>query len=353
MESLKEPLDAERVAKNIVHAFSTPYLIEGNEIFASFSIGISIFPDDGMDTETLLQSADAAMYQAKDEGKHRAKFYAPHMRAQSLERIHLQKQLSHALEENQFFLQYQPQVNYLTGEISSVEALLRWKHPSLGLISPARFIPIAEETGLILPIGEWVLRTAFAQARAWQDADLPSIRVAVNLSNLQFKQPDIALTVQKAIDDVGVLPSLLEIELMENIVFRDSDALFGNLYKLRSTGVSLAMDDFGAGFSTLGYLAHIPFDRIKIDQRLVATLEDPRDAAIVSGIITICNNLNLEVVAEGVETAVQLEFCASKGCKFFQGWYYSPSVDADRITQYLQYGVPWGGQKNSAHETSA
>jgi diguanylate cyclase (GGDEF)-like protein/PAS domain S-box-containing protein len=345
LEGLKEPLDAERVAKDIVHAFSQPYLIDGNEIRVSFSIGISIFPEDGIDSETLLQSADAAMYRAKDEGKHRTKFYAPHMRAQSLERINLQRQLSHALEENQFFLQYQPQVNYLTGEIASVEALLRWQHPSLGLVSPARFIPIAEETGLILPIGEWALRTAFAQARHWQDSDLKPVRVAVNLSSLQFKQPDIAMTIQKAIDDLGVHPSLLEIELMENIVFRDSDVSFSNLHNLRSTGVSLAMDDFGAGFSTLGYLAHIPFDRIKIDQRLVATLEDPRDAAIVSGIITICNNLNLEVVAEGVETIKQLRFCASKGCNFFQGWFYSPAVDAARITEYMQSGVPWNVQK--------
>jgi EAL domain-containing protein (putative c-di-GMP-specific phosphodiesterase class I) len=298
-----------------------------------------------MDTETLLQSADAAMYHAKDEGKHRAKFYVPHMRAQSRERIQLQKQLSHALEEEQLFLQYQPQINHQTGEIVCVEALLRWKHPSLGLVSPARFIPIAEETGLILPIGEWVLRTAFAQAREWQDFDSKSVRVAVNLSNLQFKQPDIALTVKRTIDDVEVRPNLIEIELMENIVFRDSDASFGNLNNLRSTGVSLAMDDFGAGFSTLGYLAHIPFDRIKIDQRLVATISNPRDAAVVSGIITICNNLNLEVVAEGVETISQLDFCASRGCNFFQGWYYSPAVDAARITEYLQHGTPWNGHK--------
>jgi diguanylate cyclase (GGDEF)-like protein/PAS domain S-box-containing protein len=343
LENLGEPLDAEKVVGEVFQAFSRPFVIEGNEIRVSFSIGVSIFPDDGDDPETLLQSADAAMYRAKDEGKQRARFHVPNMRVQSLERIHLQKQLYRALERDQLFLEYQPQIDHSTRGITGLEALLRWRHPDLGLVSPARFIPIAEETGLILPIGEWVLRTAFSQAREWQDAGFNSVRVAVNLSSLQFKQSDIALTIQRMMRDLKVTPSSIEIELMENIVFRDSDASFGNLESLRSTGVSIAMDDFGAGFSTLGYLADIPFDRIKIDQRLVAKIDNPRDAAVVSGIITICNNLNLEVIAEGVETAGQLQFCSSRGCNFFQGWYYSPATTAANVTRYLRGGAPWQG----------
>lgn len=346
LDGLNKPLDAERVANNILQIFLKPFLIDGKEITVSFSVGISVFPEDGVDTQEILQSADAAMYQAKQEGKHRAKFYAPYMRAQSLERILLQTQLNHALEKNQLFLQYQPQVNYQTGEIIGVEALLRWNHPELGLVSPAKFIPIAEETGLILPIGEWVLQTACEQAYQWQDAYFRSMRVGINLSNLQFKQPDIVQTIQKIIRDSRVSPDLLEIELNENIIFRDADTSFSNIHKLRSTGVALAMDDFGAGFSTLGYLAHIPFDRIKIDQKLVANIGDSKDAAVVSGIITICTNLNLEVIAEGVETSSQLIFCASKGCNFFQGWYYSPAVDSSKITQYLVQGAPWKNKLN-------
>jgi EAL domain-containing protein (putative c-di-GMP-specific phosphodiesterase class I) len=344
LENLNEPLDSEKVANNIIRAFSEPYLIEGREIVLSFSVGISIFPNDGTDTETLLQSADAAMYQAKEEGKHRAKFYAPYMRAQSLERISLQKYLNHALDEKQFFLQYQPQVNYQTGRIIGLEALLRWWHPELGLVSPNKFIPIAEETGLILPIGEWVLQAVCDQIHQWRSANLDSVRVGVNLSNLQLKQPGIAQTVKNAIDTSGIPPDSLEIELMENIVFRSADSSFSNLYDLKSIGVNLAMDDFGAGFSTLGYLAHIPFDRIKIDQKLVSNIENTKDAAVVSGVITICNNLNLEVLAEGVETKDQLAFCVSKGCNYFQGWYYSRAVDPSDIEHYLNNGAPWKKQ---------
>jgi len=275
-----------------------------------------------------------------EEGKQRVKFYAPYMRTQSLERIELQAQLSHALNEKQLFLQYQPQVNYRTGEMIGVEALLRWKHPKLGLVSPSKFIPIAEDTGLILPIGEWVLQSACEQVRKWQNMNMP-IRVAVNVSDLQLKQTNIVQTIQNAIDNHQVRPDLLEIELVENIVFRNADSSFENLHRLKSIGIALAMDDFGAGFSTLGYLAHIPFDRIKIDQKLVANINNAKDAAVVSGIITICNNLNLEVLAEGVETKDQLTFCVSKGCNFFQGWYYSRAVAPPKITQYLSKNIPW------------
>ncbi len=338
LDALGDPLEAELVADNILRAFSAPYPIHDKEIMISFSIGISIFPTDGMDAHLLLQSADAAMYRAKDEGKRRVKLFVPFMREQSLERVQLQTQLTHALEQNQFFLQYQPQVHVESGKMIGVEALLRWRHPELGLVPPNKFIPIAEETGLILPIGEWVLRTACEQAQVWKPHDL---RVAINLSHLQLKQPHILKTIQDAIIDFEVPPALLEIELTENIVFHTTGTSFGDLYNLKSLGISLAMDDFGSGFSTLGYLAHIPFDRIKIDQRLVANVHDPKDAAVVSGVFDICRNLGLDVLAEGVETREQLEFCTSRGCGYFQGWYYSRPVEASAITDYLLHGYPW------------
>lgn len=339
LDELHDPAEAELVAENIFRAFSKPYRIADQEVILSFSIGVSIFPTDGDESNVLLQASDAAMYRAKQEGKRRIKYYAPHMRKLSLERAQIQSELNHALDEDQLFLQYQPQVNSRTGEIIGVEALVRWQHPELGLVSPEKFIPIAEETGLILPIGEWILKTACKQAQKWHAAH--TFRVGVNLSNLQLKQPAIIRTIKDVIDQYGISPDLLEIELTENIVFQDADASFDDLYRLKSLGVSLAMDDFGSGFSTLGYLAHIPFDRIKIDQNLVSNIHHPKDAAVVAGIIAICNNLDQEVVAEGVETIDQLDFCTSRGCNYFQGWYYSPAVDHSEITNYLTQGVPW------------
>ncbi|HSG42697.1 MAG TPA: EAL domain-containing protein [Anaerolineales bacterium] len=339
LDEIHEPAEAELVAKNIQKTFSKPYQIADQEVIISFSVGVSIFPADGDESNVLLQSSDAAMYQAKQEGKRRIKYYAPHMRKLSLEKAQLQTELSHALDEDQLYLQYQPQVNSQTGEIIGVEALVRWQHPKLGLISPEKFIPIAEETGLILPIGEWILETACKQAQKWHAAY--TFRVGVNLSNLQLKQPTIIKTIQDTIAQYDISPELLEIELTENTMFQDADASFDDLYRLKSLGILLAMDDFGTGFSTLGYLAHIPFDRIKIDQNLVSNIHNPKDAAVVAGIIAICNNLDLEMVAEGVETKEQLIFCSSRGCNYFQGWYYSPAVEATQITSYLTQGVPW------------
>ncbi|HKJ37615.1 MAG TPA: EAL domain-containing protein [Anaerolineales bacterium] len=339
LDELKDPAEAEQVADHILRSFSKPYQVADEEINISFSIGVAIFPTDGDESHVLLQSSDAAMYQAKREGKRRIKYYASHMRERSLEKLNLQSQLSHALDQDQLFLQYQPQVNGETGEIIGVEALVRWRHPELGLIPPEEFISVAEETGLILPIGEWILHTACEQAKKWHD--LHKLRVAVNLSNLQLRQPTMVKTVKDVLEQFDISPDLLEIELTENIVFQNADTSFDELYQLKSLGVLLAMDDFGTGFSTLGYLAHIPFDRIKIDQKLISNIDNPKDAAVVSGIIAICRNLNLEVIAEGVETDEQLAFCSSKGCNFFQGWYYSPAVDASEITRYLVEGVPW------------
>jgi len=340
LDEIRRPMDAEHVAQNIISAVSRTLTVGDKEVIVSMSVGISIFPDDGTDVHTLLQLADAAMYSAKVEGKHRFKYFASYMREQSLERLDMQAQLNHALELEQFFIQYQPQVDCTTGKIIGVEALLRWRHPELGLVSPGKFIPLAEESGLIIPIGRWVLNTVCQQIRKWSDAGI-RLRAAVNFSNLQLRQPDTVKMVQEAIEHAGISSELLEIELTENIVFQTAGSSFDELLGLKSTGIVLSMDDFGAGFSTLGYLAQLPFDRIKIDQRLVANIRDPREAAIVSGVIAICKSLNLELIAEGVETLEQLDFCTSRGCTLFQGWYYSPAVDPLKIEQYVLHGIPF------------
>lgn len=340
IDDLVDPRNAAMVANKILQAFSKPILVQDKEVFLGLSIGISIFPNDGQDAQFLLQAADAAMYHAKEEGKSRFSFYSVDMRSQSLERLALATQLRQALDRNEFFLEYQPQINSLTGELIGVEALIRWEQPQLGTVPPGQFISLAEETGLIVPIGEWVLRTACQQGSEWQK--IAPLRVAVNLTDRQLRQLDLPDMIKSALADSGFSPKLLELELTENIVFQNAREAFRSLYLIKDIGPQLAVDDFGTGYSTLGYLAQFPFDRLKIDQRLAPNIaSDPKDAAIVSGIITIGQNLGMQVIAEGVETPEQLSFYETQGCFDFQGWYYSRAVSAEKITEYLKQGTRW------------
>ena len=337
LASLHNTSNAAQVAEAIRQAFSKPFIIDEKQLTISFSIGISIFPKDGDNAPTLLQLADAAMYKAKNEGKNRAKFYSSDMRQQSEERVQILSYLQYALQRNEFFLVYQPQFESENGHCIGAEVLLRWQHPKLGQVQPNRFIAIAEETGLILPIGEWVLKTACEQIKIWQDIAPDDFHVAVNLSNLQMKQPNILSKLENIIQATGINPSILEIELLENIVFESPEAALELLFRLKALGVKLAIDDFGTGYSMLGYLARFPFDHLKIDQRIAPNiLVEPKEAAIVSGIISISQQLGLTVIAEGIETKKQLDFFQSIGCKYFQGWYFSREVDADTITKLLQ-----------------
>ena len=272
IDELKNPKDSVLVANNILQAFSKPILVQDEELLLSFNMGISIFPDDGHDTKSMLQAADAAMYEAKKEGKNRFKFYSSDMRIQSLERFTLSSQLYHALERGELFLEYQPQVDCQSGKLVGVEALLRWRHPEMGLVSPNRFIPLAEENGMILSIGEWVTKTACKQGHDWQKVSKDPIWVSINLSNLQLKQPDLAALIKNTLEQTCFSPQLLELELTENIVFQNASASFEKLHQLKSLGVQLAIDDLGTGYSTLGYLAHFPIDRLKIDQRLAVIM---------------------------------------------------------------------------------
>jgi diguanylate cyclase (GGDEF)-like protein/PAS domain S-box-containing protein len=346
MDDLDDPRNAALVANKILQLFSHPLTVQDRQVFLTLSIGISIFPNDGHDAHVLLQSADAAMYHAKGEGKNRFSFYSADMRSQSLERIALASEFRNALDHEEFFLLYQPQVNSFSGELIGVEALVRWQHPALGIVPPSQFIPLAEETGLIIPLGEWILQNACQQGKRWQE--ISPLRVAVNISDRQLKHANLRHAIRGTLDDTGFPPHLLEVELTENIIFRNARDSFRRLYGLMELGVQMSVDDFGTGYSTLGYLAHFPFNRLKIDQRLAPNItSDPRDAAIIAGIITIGDNLGMQVIAEGVETSEQLSFYESQGCFDIQGWYYSKPVSSDKITEYLEQGNTW--KKDDPH----
>ena len=337
LDTIQDTANAAQTSEAILQAFSKPFQVNEKELTVSFSIGMTIFPKDSNNAAKLLQFADTAMYKAKDEGKNRAKFYSSDMREQTEERIQIISYLQYACEKNELFLVYQPQYDAETNRCIGVEALLRWNHPKLGVVSPGRFIDLAEETGLILPIGEWVFKTACEQSARWQAIAPDDFHVAINLSNLQLKQPKIFEQLEKIISTTHVNPAMLEIELLENIVFQNPEQAITQLFKLKALGVKLAIDDFGTGYSMLGYLARFPFDHIKLDQRIAPNiLSDPKEAAIVSGIISISQQLGLTVIAEGIETKTQLDFYRSLGCNYFQGWHFSRAVDADAITEILQ-----------------
>ena len=340
LDDLKEERAAVLVANNILQAFLVTIDVQGRDISLRASMGISIYPRDGSDAQFLMQASDAAMYHAKNEGKNRFMLYSSDMRMESLERISITGHLRQAIRNDEFFVEYQPQIDIKTGKMLGVEALIRWEQPELGLIPPNQFIPFAEESGLIIPIGEWLLKTVLEQGHRWQE--IKPLQIAVNLSELQLKQPDLLYVLQGLLDSTKFPPELLELELTENVVFQNISGASEKLFQLKSLGLRLAVDDFGTGYSTLGHLAHFPFDRIKIDQKLAPNIPtDPKDAAIVAGIITISENLDLEVIAEGVETDEQLAFYQSRNCHIFQGWYFSRAVSADTITEYLMNGHNW------------
>ena len=336
LDAIQNPASAAQTAEAILYAFSEPFEFEEIRLTISFSIGIAIFPRDGINAAELLQFADAAMYKAKDEGKNRAKFYSIDMRKQTEERVQIISYLQYACEKDEFFLTYQPQYDVDENRCVGVEVLLRWNHPKLGILSPGRFIDFAEETGLILPIGEWVLKTACKQIREWDAIAPDDFHIAVNFSNLQLKQPNLLDHIEKTLRNSPMSSPRLEIELVENIVFQNPEEALERLFKLKALGIKLAIDDFGTGYSMLGYLAHFPFDHLKIDQRIAPNIiNDPKEAAIVSGIISISHELGLKVIAEGIETKAQLDFYRSLGCQYFQGWYFSREVDAATVTQML------------------
>lgn len=332
--------DANTIAEKLLNALRAPFNLEGRSLRVGSSIGIAIYPDDGEDSDTLLKNADAALYQAKSNGRNTYCCYNRTVTAETAEWLMLEAHLHHALERQEFVLYYQPQVNVVTGQTTRMEALLRWIHPEMGMVSPMRFIPLAEETGLIVPLGEWVLRTACAQAKEWQLSGLPPVRVAVNLSTQQLRQPQFANVVRQILQETGLDPQYLELEITETAVMKNLEMTKCILDELHQMGVSIALDDFGTGYSSLSYLKAFPLQTLKIDQSFVRDLTtDPNDRAIVTAIIALGKVLNLNLVAEGVETSVQKEVLRSLDCQEMQGFWFSRPLSANAATHHLKNSV--------------
>ncbi len=335
--------DLERVenALNVAHrvkeAMRRPFLIEGHEIFVTASIGISLFPEDGDDCDSLLKYADTAMYHAKNCGKNNAKLYSSSLTMQIMSHVKLEVGLRKALKNEELYLLYQPQIDVRSSEIVGVEALVRWRHPERGIISPTEFIPLAEETGLIVPIGEWVLRTACNQARMWQRLTQRQVRMAVNLSAKQFKDENLTQIVISALHDTGLEPKLLELELTEGTLMDDAMATMATLEQLRGIGVYLSIDDFGTGYSSMNYLKRFDVRALKIDKSFISGLpQDSENAAITRAIIAMAHGLKMVVVAEGVETDEQLVLLEQYGCDMVQGYYLGHPSPHESITLMLQ-----------------
>lgn len=327
---------AERIANNILDVISQPVEIVGRELTISVSIGICTYPKGSRDVEGLMKNADTAMYRAKDTGRNNYQFYTTEMDEQAYERLAMEQDLRKAIERNELLLYYQPQADLITGKIVGIEALLRWKHPVHGMVSPAQFIPLAEETQLIIPIGEWVLRTACKQNKLWQESGFPKLRVAVNLSASQFQHGNLISMVSEVLQETGLEPHYLELEITESIAMQHVDHVIETLKRLSQLGIEISIDDFGTGYSSLNYLKLFPIHRLKIDQSFVHDITtDPLDAAIADSIIAMAHSLGLKVIAEGVETAEQLKHLRQKQCDEMQGYYFSRPLSVEGLQEIL------------------
>ena len=325
------------IVQRLMDSVAQPMMLGNRELFVTCSIGVAVFPTDGAPAENLVEHADIAMYRAKKMGRNNYQFYTPAMNEDAHERVRIESALRNALARDQFVLHYQPQVDLASGKIVGMEALIRWNHPELGMVSPSRFITVAEETGLIVAIGAWVMRTACAQNKAWQDAGLGPLRVAVNLSARQFGAPNLLANVRSTLEQSGLAPDCLEIELTESLFMSDVSLAVETLHSLKALGVNLSIDDFGTGYSSLSYLSSFPIDVLKIDRSFVADItRDANDAAIVASIIALAHNLKLAVIAEGVETAEQLAYLRAHGCDEMQGFFFSCPLTADDFEAVLR-----------------
>lgn len=331
-----EPGDVAALAQKIIELFHAPFQLEALQLRVTASIGIALFPDDGHDVDVLLKHADVAMYAAKESGRNCFQFYSPDMGLRVEHRVELETTLRFAVEQGQFEVYYQPKVDLRSGRASGVEALIRWHHPQRGLVAPDLFIPIAEETGLIVPIGQWVLHTACTQMVAWHKQGFDNLSVAVNLSAYQFKQKDLAQMVERVLAETGLPAKFLELELTESSLMADSDAVYAVLCELKAIGISLALDDFGTGYSSLSYLKRFPIDVLKIDRSFIHSVtSNPHDATLTRAIVLMARALKLRIVAEGVETEGQLGFLDQIGCHCIQGFLISRPVNAAALAALL------------------
>jgi diguanylate cyclase (GGDEF)-like protein/PAS domain S-box-containing protein len=331
--------DAAKIAQKVLDYVSKPLLLDGHELFVTTSVGIGMYPSDGEETESLLKNADSAMYRAKEMGRNNYQLFTPAMNARAVLRLSLESGLRRGLERGEFALYYQPIVTLGSRSIAGVESLVRWRHPERGLIEPADFIPLAEDSRLILPLGQWVLEQACLQMRLWREAGLAPLRIAVNLSARQFQQRDLIRTVHQALKEARLSPASLELEITESAAMQNVDLTVGMLYGLREMGVRIAMDDFGTGHSSLSYLKRFPIDAIKIDQSFIRDMTvDPYDAAIVSGVVDMAHSLKLRVVAEGVESEEQAAFLRGLRCDEMQGYLFARPLPAEGLLEVLRAG---------------
>ena len=336
LTDVKDIPGAAIAAERLMDAMIAEFVVQGHRLMVSCSLGISIFPEHGADGETLIKNADAAMYSAKDYGRNNFQFFTGDMNAEVVERLTLENSLRLALEKKELFLVYQPQMDIATGRITGLEALLRWQNPESGLVPPDKFIRIAENSGLIVPIGEWVLRTACSQARKWQDEGLLAVPVAVNVSAVQFRQEGFRKLIGTVLRETGLAPQYLELELTESRLLSNADVTLSVLRELKAMGLKLAIDDFGTGYSSFSYLKHFPVSKLKIDRSFVRDVAvNPDDAAITTAIISMAKSLNLKVIAEGVEDEAQMTFLRARQCDEIQGYYFSkplaPEEAADKL----------------------
>jgi len=333
--------DAAVAAERLMNAMTAEFIVQGQPLSLGCSLGISIFPEHGADGEALIKNADAAMYFAKENGRNNFRYFTEDMNAQAVERLALENSLRLALDKKELFLVYQPQMDLDTGKIVGLEALLRWQHPELGLVPPDKFIRIAENSGLIMPIGEWVLRTACSQARQWQDEGLLAVPAAVNVSSVQFRQEGFCDLIRRVLDETGLAPQYLELELTESLLLSSADVTLSVLQELKTMGVTLSIDDFGTGYSSLSYLKRFPVSKLKIDRSFVRDVAVNRDdAAIATAIISMAKSLNLKVIAEGVETEAQMAFLREHHCDEIQGYYFSKPLTVDKVADKLRGDTP-------------
>jgi diguanylate cyclase (GGDEF)-like protein/PAS domain S-box-containing protein len=336
LNNMRDTASISVVAEKILERMAELFEIDTHELSISLSIGIAVYPDDGKDFETLLKQSDIAMYHAKDSGRNTYRFHTAQMNADAIEHLRMRNGLRRALEHGEFVLHYQPQISLATGAVMGAEALIRWHHPELGMVPPGDFISVAEDSGLIVPIGDWVLREACRQAVAWHKAGLPELRIAVNLSAVQFKRGDVEKSVIQALAESGLNPALLELELTESILLKDSEKVLATVRRLKSLGVKLSIDDFGTGYSSLSYLKRFDVDKLKIDQSFVRGMaDDPSDAAIVSAIIQMAKSLNLTTVAEGVEDERQLSLLRLQHCDEAQGYHFARPLPTDEFENFV------------------
>jgi diguanylate cyclase (GGDEF)-like protein len=340
LEEVAERLYVGSVSQKIIAALAAPFLIKGREYHITASVGVSVYPDDGDDPPTLLKNADSAMYRAKEQGRNAFEFYSAHLGVSSLERLSLETGLRRAIDNGELTLHYQPQIETCSGRIVGMEALVRWEHPELGLLPPARFIRVAEETGLIVPLGEWVVREACDAHHRWQQLKLAPARMAVNLSPRQFLHAGLVKDILRVLSETSCKGQYLELEITEGMVMHDPAGAVTVIEELKDMGVRIAVDDFGTGYSSLAYLKRFPIDSLKVDRSFISDIPgDAGNVAITQAIIAMARTLHLTVIAEGVETRPQFNFLRARGCDEVQGFYFSPPLPFEDATTLLREGA--------------